>query len=193
MAKERRRFEAAQKVKIIKEHLVEARPLSEVCEEYGIAPTQFYQWQKTLFENGTAAFEPKKAGRGYELENKLKQLNKKLAKKDEVIAESIASPVDLLKSLGEDCTIRGNRPTCGMRWLIMYGTGRIEQRFRQRTSGSGLAYLAANSMDGSFDTESSTCTMRGFLENSGSQKMKEQRLSTFTPTILWKVIGDYAI
>ena len=102
MAKERRRFEAAEKVKIIREHLLEARPLSDVCEKYDIAPTQFYQWQKTFFENGTAAFEPKKGSKTYELENKVQQLNKKLTKKDEVIAELVEHNISLKKSLGED-------------------------------------------------------------------------------------------
>jgi transposase-like protein len=102
MAKERRRFEAVEKVKIIREHLLDGKPLSEVCEKYGIAPTQFYNWQKTFFENGTAAFEPKKAGREYELENKLKQLDKKLAKKDEVIAELVEHNISLKKSHGMD-------------------------------------------------------------------------------------------
>ncbi|HOK94664.1 MAG TPA: transposase [Anaerohalosphaeraceae bacterium] len=39
MKKERRRFEEAEKVKIIREHILDKRPLSEVCEQYGIAPT----------------------------------------------------------------------------------------------------------------------------------------------------------
>jgi transposase-like protein len=79
--KERRRFEAKDKVKIIREHLIDKRPLSELCEQYGIAPTQFYQWQKLFFENRTAAFEPKKAGREYDLENQVKQLVRSWLKK----------------------------------------------------------------------------------------------------------------
>jgi len=102
MAKQHRRFEPADKIKILREHLLDGRPLSEVCEKYSIAPTQFYQWQKIFFENGAAAFAPKKPGREYGLENKVKQLTKKLAKKDEVIAEIMASHVALKKSLGED-------------------------------------------------------------------------------------------
>jgi len=102
MAKQHRRFEPADKIKILREHLLDGRPLSEVCEKYSVAPTQFYQWQKTFFENGAAAFAPPKLGREYELENKVKQLTKKLAKKDEVIAEIMASHVALKKSLGED-------------------------------------------------------------------------------------------
>lgn len=104
MAKERRRFSAAEKVKIIREHLLDKRSLSEVCQQYGIAPTQFYQWQKQFFEQGAAVFEPKKApvSKAYELENKVKKLTCKLAQKDEVIAEIMASHVELKKSLGED-------------------------------------------------------------------------------------------
>jgi transposase-like protein len=102
VTKERRRFEAVEKVKIIREHLLEGKPLSEVCEKYGIAPTQFYQWQKMFFENGTAAFEPKKGSKTYELENKVQQLNKKLAKKDEVIAELVEHNIHLKKSHGMD-------------------------------------------------------------------------------------------
>lgn len=104
MNKERRRFEAKDKVRIIREHLIDKRPLSEICEQYGIAPTQFYQWQKLFFEQGAAVFEPRKvvASKSFELENTVKKLTKKLAQKDEVIAEIMASHVELKKSLGED-------------------------------------------------------------------------------------------
>jgi transposase len=102
MKRERRRFEAAEKVKIIREHLLEARPISELCEKYGIAPTQFYQWQKTFFENDTSAFESKKANKEYGLENQIKQLGKKLVKKDEVIAELVEHNIDLKKKHGRD-------------------------------------------------------------------------------------------
>jgi transposase-like protein len=102
MKKERRRFDAVEKVKIIREHLLDGRPISELCEKYGIAPTQFYQWQKTFFENGASAFEPTKAGREYDLENQVKQLGKKLVRKDEVIAELVEHNIDLKKSHGMD-------------------------------------------------------------------------------------------
>ena len=102
MSKQRRRFEPAEKVKIIREHLVDKRPLSEVCDQYGIAPTQFYQWQKQFFEHGTAAFDPPRVSREYVLENQVKQLNKKLTRKDEVIAELVEHNIDLKKKHGQD-------------------------------------------------------------------------------------------
>ena len=102
MSKQRRRFEPAEKVKIIREHLVDKRPLSEVCDQYGIAPTQFYQWQKQFFEHGTAAFDPPRVSKEYLLENQVKQLNKKLVRKDEVIAELVEHNIDLKKKHGQD-------------------------------------------------------------------------------------------
>jgi len=106
MKKQRRKFSAQQKVQILRQHLVEKAPISEVCEQNGIPPTQFYQWQKVFFEHGSAAFE--KAGNGRKdapdkmLEQKISRLQDKLAHKDEVIAEIMASHVQLKKSLGED-------------------------------------------------------------------------------------------
>jgi len=100
----RRRFAAPQKVAILKEHLVEKVPVSQVCDKHGINPTMFYRWQKELFENGTAAFEaraPKADGRARQLEQRLEKLSAKLARKDEVIAELMEDHVRLKKSLGE--------------------------------------------------------------------------------------------
>src|SRR5688572_4539751 len=52
----RRHFSPADKIKILRLHLLEKIPISEVCEKHDITPTQFYQWQKIFFENGAAAF-----------------------------------------------------------------------------------------------------------------------------------------
>ena len=53
----RRHHTPEQKVCTLRLHLLEGRPISEVCEAEGIHPTPFYQWEKTSFEKGTAAFE----------------------------------------------------------------------------------------------------------------------------------------
>jgi transposase-like protein len=100
----RRRFAAQEKVAILKEHLVEKVPVSEVCDKHGLNPTAFYRWQKEFFENGAAAFEgraPKVDGRARQLEERVEKLTAKLARKDEVIAELMEDHVRLKKSLGE--------------------------------------------------------------------------------------------
>lgn len=60
--RERRHFTAQQKVAIVKRHLVDGVSVSDLCDQHQILPTQFYQWQKQLFEGAAAAFK-KKPGR----------------------------------------------------------------------------------------------------------------------------------
>ena len=55
--KNRRQFSPQQKVAILREHLVEHVPVSDLCDKHKLHPTLFYQWQKAFFENGAAAFE----------------------------------------------------------------------------------------------------------------------------------------
>ncbi len=62
----RRQITGQQKVEIVKRHLVDGVPVSTLCEEYKIQPTQFYTWQKQLFENGEKAFEKAFCGFGEE-------------------------------------------------------------------------------------------------------------------------------
>ena len=48
-----------QKVGILREHLLEKVPVSQVCDKHGVSVVNFYNWQKQFFENGAAAFERK--------------------------------------------------------------------------------------------------------------------------------------
>ena len=61
MPDERRHFTGAQKLAILREHLIEKVPISDVCQKHGIQPTLFYLWQKKLFEDGAVVFETKAA------------------------------------------------------------------------------------------------------------------------------------
>jgi transposase len=53
--KTRKRFTAQEKVAILRLHLLENTPVSDLCDQHGIHPTMFYRWQKEFFENATAA------------------------------------------------------------------------------------------------------------------------------------------
>ena len=98
----RRKFVGEEKMAILRRHLVEKVPVSDVCDSAGINPTLFYRWQKELFENGAAAFGRRSDdGPKRKLEAKVEALQKKLADKDEVIGEIMESHVRLKKSLGE--------------------------------------------------------------------------------------------
>ena len=100
---ERRHFEREQKVAALKRHLLEKVPVSDLCDELGISVTLFYQWQKTFFENGLAAFENGRKSRAVEDANvrKIEQLEAKLQRKNEVMAELMEEHTTLKKTLGE--------------------------------------------------------------------------------------------
>ena len=59
MKKQRKQYTAEEKVAILRRHLVEQVPVSELCDKLGLQPTVFYRWQKEFFENGAAAFQHK--------------------------------------------------------------------------------------------------------------------------------------
>jgi transposase-like protein len=52
MRKERKNYSAEEKVAILRRHLLDKVPVSDLCEELGLQPTVFYRWQKDFFENG---------------------------------------------------------------------------------------------------------------------------------------------
>jgi transposase len=56
MRKERKHHTAEEKVVILRRHLLDKVPVSDLCEEHGPQPTVFYRWQKEFFENGASAF-----------------------------------------------------------------------------------------------------------------------------------------
>jgi len=100
----RRRFEAEEKVEVLRRHLVKGEKISDLCEEMGTQPSQVYRWQKDLFENGSSAFRQngkRENLRVRTLEKEVEALKGKLARKDEVIGEIMADHVRLKKSLGE--------------------------------------------------------------------------------------------
>jgi transposase-like protein len=103
MNKQRKRYSPQEKVRILREHLIEKATVSDICDRHGLSPNVFYRWQKEFFENGAAAFEFRRGGNGRErkLQAQVGQLQSKLAQKDEVIAEIMASHVQLKKELGE--------------------------------------------------------------------------------------------
>jgi len=97
--RERRQFTAEQKVAIVKRHLVDGVSISELCDAEQILPTQFYLWQKQLFEGGASAFERKaaKPAGPSPVERRVTHLEQRLAIKNEVIAELMEENVRLKK------------------------------------------------------------------------------------------------
>jgi transposase len=103
MKKSRRHFAAAEKVAILKRHLLEKVAVSDLCNEMDISPTLFYSWLKTFFENGHAAFDNGRKTKSVEnaKDKKIEQLEAKLHRKNEVVAELLEEHTLLKKELGE--------------------------------------------------------------------------------------------
>ena len=102
MAKQRQFFTPEEKVSILRHHLIDRKAVSEVCEKNDIKPTIFYRWQKEMFDNAPSLFIHKNtATRERILQQKLDELEGKLAHKDAVIAEIMEDHLTLKKELGE--------------------------------------------------------------------------------------------
>lgn len=103
MNKPRRHFPGPERVAILKRHLLEGTPVSDLCDELDISPTLFYRWQKVFFENGHAAFDSDRKSRAVEDANvrKIEQLEAKLQRKNEVLSELMEEHTKLKKELGE--------------------------------------------------------------------------------------------
>ena len=101
MKKHRKHYTPEEKVAILRRHLLENEPISKLCDEFGLRPTVFYRWQKEFFENGAAAFEPKRPTNHSADQVRIAYLEKKIQSKDEVLAELMAEYVTLKKTFGE--------------------------------------------------------------------------------------------
>ena len=99
----RRHHSTEQKAALLRKHFVDKVPVSKICEENELQPSVFYHWQRQLMENAPAALDgPKRpASREKELEERVAQLEAKLAKKDSITAEISEEYVQLKKELGE--------------------------------------------------------------------------------------------
>ena len=103
MSKPRRHFSGSEKVAILKRHLVEKVPISDLCDELDLYPNLLYTWLKDFFENGHLAFENGRKSKAVEdaKDQRIERLEAKLQRKDSVLAELMEEHTLLKKELGE--------------------------------------------------------------------------------------------
>ncbi|MFC1834918.1 transposase [Thermodesulfobacteriota bacterium] len=97
----RKYYTGEEKVRILRKHLIDQVPVSDLCDELGLQPTVFYRWEKEFFEHGAAAFERQGNGKERGYQRRIEALEAKIKRKDEVLAELMEEHVALKKSLGE--------------------------------------------------------------------------------------------
>lgn len=101
----RRHFTPEQKAQVVRRHLSGKEPVSSLAEELGVQPSQIHAWVHQVLAQAEKAFE-KSAHNGRERAEKAKdqrieQLQAKIADKNEVIAELMEANVRAKKELGE--------------------------------------------------------------------------------------------
>ncbi len=63
MLQKRKRLSGPEKLAIVKRYLVDRVPISDLCDEHGLQPSQIYRWQAAVFEHGADVFDMKNGRR----------------------------------------------------------------------------------------------------------------------------------
>jgi len=102
-SKNRRRFGAEKKAQIVRRHLADKVPVSDLADEFGVQPSQIHTWVKQVLDHAEKAFERSSGPRRTEQtkDSKITQLEEKLTTKNEVIAELMEANVREKKANGE--------------------------------------------------------------------------------------------
>lgn len=90
-----KRYRPIQKVEILREHLENHVPISELCKKYHVSPPIIYRWKKQLFEGAIELFRHN----GKKDNQTIKELQDKIKQKDEVISEIVSDNIRLKKKL----------------------------------------------------------------------------------------------
>jgi transposase-like protein len=93
MSRKRRTFTAEQKAETVRRHVSGKEAVSDLADELGVQPTQIHTWVKQR---------SKGSGRGDQAKDqRIEQLQAKLADKHEVISELMEENVKAKKANGE--------------------------------------------------------------------------------------------
>lgn len=93
-------YSAEIKVLAVKRHLINKETVSQICNELGIHPNLYNEWQSKFFTDGQQVFNNPKEKKA--LEKKVIKLSEAANHRDSVIAELVTELIDLKKSLGEN-------------------------------------------------------------------------------------------
>ncbi|MGD8230200.1 MAG: transposase [Desulfobacteraceae bacterium] len=92
--KKRRKWTAAEKLRIVLTCMQPGVEVSQVCRREGINPTMFYTWRKKLMASAAQVFD-EKAKRDVQRE----RMEREMSRMKDVIAEITAENLELKKTL----------------------------------------------------------------------------------------------
>jgi transposase-like protein len=96
---QRKHLSPQQKVIMLREHLENQVPLSELSEKYDVNINLLYRWKKELFEGAAEIFTAKQKKLSASETRAIDRLTDKLRDKDKLIAELVQDNIELKKSL----------------------------------------------------------------------------------------------
>ena len=96
--KPRRRWTAAQKLRIVLETLQSEGKVAQICRREGVSPNQVYKWRKQLMGSAETIFARKSNG---QVDPKVEKLESENRRMKDVIAEITAENLDLKKTLSD--------------------------------------------------------------------------------------------
>ena len=85
--------------KAVLPHVQDSVPVSQVCEDLGIHPNQYYEWLKQAFSGLAHVFSRDTVRQERSHQREVDNLKSKLSQKDEVIAELLTEHIALKKNL----------------------------------------------------------------------------------------------
>lgn len=106
MTRAKRQFTADERATILRRHLADKVPVSDLCDEYKIQPSLFYTWQRQLMENMSVALEDRRTRRVESTavathQRAIAKLEAALQTKDAIIAFVSEEHLALKKKRGE--------------------------------------------------------------------------------------------
>lgn len=105
--KTKKRYTSEEKIIILREHLENKIPISEIAEKYLVHPNALYQWKKQLYESSSGNIKSKHEAKNLnKAEKRIAELESLLAKREALITEIVQDNINLKKKLDGDFLIR---------------------------------------------------------------------------------------
>ncbi len=95
--KKRRRWTAAEKLRIVLAGMQDEVEISELCRREGINPTMYYGWRKKLLSSATRVFD----GTSKKQDAQQQRAARELSRMKDVIAEITAENLELKKTFSD--------------------------------------------------------------------------------------------
>lgn len=118
--KKKKRYTSEEKAIILREHLENKVPISELAEKYELHANALYSWKKQLFETAPATLgkiNKKESKNLSKAERRIRELEELIALRESLITELVQENIDLKKNTNGEVLIRsGSNRRSGTKW-----------------------------------------------------------------------------